>query len=622
MADNQTIVALNIGAQRISMAVFENSKGGGLLLTGYASDTIIADPAFEASREAQLKVVIDDLVGQLKVPKSKVRYAISGQSVFTRFVKLPAIQEDNLEQLVTFEAQQHVPFPIDEVVWDYELITGSEEKEVIIVAIKGEALDEINEAVTSSGLSTLEVDVAPMALYNSFRASYGTPEESTLLIDVGAKTSNLLYMEGERFFTRSVAIGGASVSSAIAKEYNITFPDAEHQKITNGLVALGGGHTETMEESLAALAMVIRNALTRLPAEISRTTNYFRSQHGGSAPKRVLLAGGGANLPYTLEFFTEKLGISVEYFNPLSQVAIGKTVDSEKLQGEAHTMGELVGLGLRAIGKSTINIDLVPAAVEVLRATDRRKPFLMGAAALLILGFAAWALFTMMAANKAENQTRTMVDIRDKLTPVETEIKGLLRTEQELKAIATEYTDLESAHGFWFHLFGELRGSLASDSVWLTDLTPVYSNSIGEKSGTSSSPAFSEAIASSYSGKTSGETSSIVEAPAPAPMTQKTRGSRNSPALEIPDPLPVADAVLIKGFWRENPKRQGIVSEMLNQLRQNTRSVFSFETVGENGEPRTLSDEEILTVSAVGDEGDLGFPFEIILPLATPVSVK
>ncbi|HSP42255.1 MAG TPA: pilus assembly protein PilM, partial [Luteolibacter sp.] len=292
MADTPTSVAINIGSQRISMAVFEVSKSGGLLLKAYDSETISADPAMDASRISQTRVAVNDLAGRLKVGKVKARYAISGQAVFTRFVKLPPLQDDNIEQLVTFEAQQHVPFPLQEVVWDYELIDGVSEKEVVLVAIKSDSLDEINAAVNDSGLGTAEVDIAPMAIYNAFRSTYGQLEEPVLLIDIGAKTSNLLYIEGGRFFTRSIPIGGAAITAAIAKEYNVSFAEAEHQKIANGLVALGGGHTEQLEEAVAALAMVIRNALSRLPAEIARTTNYFRSQHGGSAPRRVLLAGG------------------------------------------------------------------------------------------------------------------------------------------------------------------------------------------------------------------------------------------------------------------------------------------------------------------------------------------
>jgi type IV pilus assembly protein PilM len=442
MAEIQTTVALNIGSQRVSMAIFEISKHGGLALRAYDFESLVADPALEAGRMAQVRVAVADLFARLKPGKVKVRYAISGQAVFTRFVRLPPLKEENIEQLVTFEAQQHVPFPLNEVVWDYELIDGATDKEVVIVAIKSDALDEINQTVNDSGLVTQEVDVAPMALYNAFHATYGVPEEPTLLIDIGAKTSNLLYIEGRRFFTRSVSIGGVSITAAIAKEYGVSFAEAEYQKVTNGLVALGGGHTEQLEEAVAALAMVIRNALGRLPAEIARTTNYYRSQHGGSAPRRVLLAGGGANLPYTLEFFEEKLNLPVDYFNPVSNVTIAKGVDTDLVRQEGHLMGELVGLGLRAIGKSDINIDLVPLIVEQARAADRRKPFFIAAAAILLAGTAVWAVLSGIAASRAEDKARTVMEKRDALSPVKVQIDGLLRREKSLYQVAESYVQM------------------------------------------------------------------------------------------------------------------------------------------------------------------------------------
>jgi len=617
MAETQTTVALNIGSQRIGLAVFETSKSGGLILKEYETDTIIADPSFEASREAQIRVALDDIVAKLKISKSKVRYAISGQEVFMRFVKLPPIQDDNIEQLVTFEAQQHVPFPINEVVWDYEMVEGGEDKEVVIVAIKADALEEINNTVTESDLITAEVDVAPMALYNAFRASYGTPDEPTLIIDVGAKTSNLLYVEGKRFFTRSVAIGGTSISSAIAKEYNISFPDAEHQKITNGLVALGGGHTESMDESLAALAMVIRNALTRLPAEIARTTNYYRSQHGGNAPKKILLAGGGANLPYTLEFFAEKLNLPVEFFNPLNHVAISKGLDTELLKRDAHTMGELIGLGLRGIGKSTINIDLVPEAVEVTRAADRRKPFLIAAAAIVIVGFATWAVFKNLAASKAEDELRTMTEIREDLAPHEMQIRALLKKEESLSDVADAYTRIESAHAYWFDLLSEIRGAFASDSVWLTELSPLYAYN--------PTPAGDERIniepvvKNDFASTQGGDSSSINVPAAPSVQPKRGTGSRNNQSQVVPEPT--ANAILVRGFWRENSRSQNVVSDLLKSLRENSKS-FLFEMPSGRDKSVILSDEQLLKITVTGEEGDLGFPFELILPLATPVAVK
>ena len=616
MADNQTTVALNIGSQRIGMAVFEVSKNDTLILKAYDSATIVADPALDASKISQTRVAIADLVQRLKVGKTKARYAISGQSVFTRFVKLPPLQGDNIEQLVTFEAQQHVPFPLAEVVWDYELIEGADDKEVVIVAIKADSLDELNSAVNDSGLGTSEVDVAPMAIYNAFRATYGNPEEPILLIDIGAKTSNLLYIEGRRFFTRSIAIGGGAVTAAIAKEYGIPFMEAEHQKISNGLVALGGGHTEQMDEAVAALAMVIRNALTRLPAEIARTTNYYRSQHAGSAPRRVLLAGGGANLPYTLEFFQEKLNLPVEYFNPVRNVTIGKGVDAAVVQREGHLMGELVGLGLRGVGKSSINIDLVPMVVEQSRAADRRKPFLIAAAAVILAGVATWAVLQNVAAAKASEEATIMEDQRTALQGPKSDIEQLLKREDSLRQVASGYTDAEMAHAYWMDVLAELRGAFASDAVWVTDFEPLHGYdplAAGPRGAKSEAKALNgkSVIRNEFVSTAYGQTSLVDLKPEEAAAPQ----GNNAGAVVV-----TANAVRIKGFWRTGTS-QNVVSELLKTLREKS-STFRFKVKDPKGADIVLSDDRLLDISVVGKPGELGLPFEITLPLVREIPIK
>lgn len=626
MAESLTTVALNIGSQRIGMAVFETSKTGGLVLKSSASETIVADPSQEASRIGQIRVAVGDLAQRLKVTKSKVRYAIAGQAVFTRFVKLPPIEVADVEALVRMEAQQHVPFPIDEVIWDYEMIEGAGEKEVAIVAIKGDALNEINAAVNDSGMATAEVDVAPMALYNSFIASYGVPQEPVLLIDIGAKTSNLLYLEGKRFFTRNIPVGGATVTAAIAKEYNVSFQEAEHQKVTHGLVALGSGHTGQLDESVAALAMVIRNTLTRLPSEIARNNNYYRSQHGGNAPRRVYLCGGGANLPYTLEFFEEKLNLPVEFFNPLKHVAAGKGVDASAMQREAHMMGELVGLGLRGIGKSTINIDLVPAAVEQIRAADRRKPFLIAAAAVVLGGVALWTVFQSVAAGKAREEAKARIEARDALEPLGSKVTALLNTEKQLGAVASQFTDAEADHSFWPDLLSELTGALASDTVWLTDLEPLIGYDMlavkpaavpGAKPADEASPSsiFSavraEFFATPYGQSSLNEGKSFADDDEP----QKNNG--------VVAPPNAINAVRIFGFWRPTEtSNHNAVTTLLKKLKENP-GVFTFTVTGPDRKPVDLTDDQILKVKmATGESVDFAFPFDITLPLARPVNPR
>lgn len=622
MADTPATVALNIGSQRIGMAVFEAAKGGGLILKAYESEMIVADPAMEAARISQTRIAIASLVQKLKVGKSKVRYAISGQSVFTRFVKLPPLQEDNIEQLVTFEAQQHVPFPINEVVWDYEMIDSPGEKEVVIVAIKGDALDEINSAVTSSGLSTVEVDVAPMALYNAFRAAYGEPAETVLLIDIGARTSNLLYIEGKRFFTRSIAIGGAAVSAAIAKEYGVSFMEAEGTKVQHGMVALGGGHTEQLDESTAALAGVVRNALTRLPAEIARTTNYYRSQQGGSAPTRIILAGGGANLPYTLEFFQEKLNLPVEFFNPLGIVSAGKGVDQAVLQREGHMLGELIGLGLRGIGKSKINIDLVPAVVEQARVADRRKPFLIGAAALVLLGAAGWAGFQYLAAQNADKKLQSLTETNDQLNPIADHIRSEIKKENDIHKVASGYTSAEADHAYWYDLLSELRGAFASDAVWITDMEPLYGYTLpveaipGAKADPKADPKANQPkamIKTEFFASNYGQ-SNLIPIGAETPATGAKRGGDATSTSD-------ANAIRIRGFWRENDKGQNAVHEIVKKIRENP-GAFNLDMPGKDGKPVPIPPEKIVTVVVGGQGPELGYQYDLILPLAHPVAVK
>ncbi|MGB6222561.1 Amuc_1101 family PilM-like pilus complex protein [Haloferula sp.] len=599
MADNQSTVALNIGTQRISMAVFEPSKSGGLVLKSYDAESVLADPASESTRASHIRQAIADLAGRLKA-KGKVRYTISGQAVFIRFVKLPPLDDDNIEQLVTFEAQQHVPFPLEEVVWDYEILESGGEKEVVIVAIKGDALEDINDSVNATGLGTAEVDVAPMALYNSFRAAYPDVTDPVLLIDVGAKTSDLLYIEGDRFFTRSAATGGATVTAAIAKEFNVPFAEAEAHKTQNGLVALGGGHTESLDESTAALAMCIRNAMTRLATEIPRTTNYYRSQHGGSAPKHVFLAGGGANLPYAKEFFEEKLKLPVDYFNPLPAISIGKGVDTDRLSKEAHTMGELVGLGLRGIGKSKLNIDLVPSKVGQARESEKRKPFLIAAAALLVLGTGAWGFFQMSAASSANEKKEDMERQADSLRGPAGKLNQLGKQEDQLRNIANEYIQIEKQRTFWLDALQELKASFASDAAWIVDYEPLANyNPTNEQAP----------------GKTIVKPDFARIAFGNSALENIGGGNPNNPVKKV------ANAVRIKGFWRDNPRKSNVVYDLLNKLRENAgaNSHYRF-TVEREGKQVPLEDKQLVPrLDAAPEEGQFAASFEIILPLSTEV---
>ena len=171
MATPTRIISLNLGSQTIGLAEFRTQPHGGLVLQSYRLREVLIDPAGEGIRRPQIAAVVRELMDELQMKPGNVNYAVPGQSVFARFVKLPAVEEEKIEKIIAFEAQQNVPFPIDEVVWDYQLVgAGAEEQiQVVLVAIKSDLLDEINGGVEEAGLRTAVVDVATMALYNAFR---------------------------------------------------------------------------------------------------------------------------------------------------------------------------------------------------------------------------------------------------------------------------------------------------------------------------------------------------------------------------------------------------------------------------------------------------------------------
>src|SRR6266704_2903945 len=297
MAIAPRLITLNLGSQTIGLAEFRVQAHGGLVLLDYRLREIPGDPAGEEMRRTQMAIALREMMDEMHIKRGFVNYALSGQSVFARFVKLPAVEQEKIEKIISFEAQQNVPFPIDEVVWDYQVVGGGldEQIQVVLVAIKVDLLHEINSGVEETGLRTSIVDVAPMALYNAFRYNYTDLSGCSLLVDIGARTTNLLFIEPGKIFSRSIPIGGSSVTSAIAKEFIEPFAAAEFRKKRDGSIGLSGASAEPLDAEVARVSKIVRGTMTRLHAELMRSISHYRALQQGNRPDRVFLCGGSAS---------------------------------------------------------------------------------------------------------------------------------------------------------------------------------------------------------------------------------------------------------------------------------------------------------------------------------------
>lgn len=469
MADPNSIAVVSLGSQRVSGAVFGKTPGGDLILKRYEIIELDGDPSVDVSRLSQMKMALQQLGTKLKIKGQKAWCSVPGHPVFSRFVKLPPVSGDKLSQIVEFEARQNVPWQLDEVSWDYEVVSKSDvgEVEVVLAAMKREPLNEMYQEVTASGVKVVGMDVGPLALYNAFRYSYPDVDEPVLVVDMGARSTNLVFVEGDRFFTRNLLVGGAAVTNAIAKEFGISFAEAEQQKRSQGFVALGGAVEDHPDEGVNAMSKVMRNSMTRLHAEIMRTITFYRSQQGGSAPKRVLLAGGGSATGYVAEFFTEKLKLPVEVFNGLRGVQNDRGVSAEAAQIDAPALGELVGLALRGMGGCPCEIELVPDALVSARDAARRAPALILAGLCLMGAMGASIHWFNTARTVIENRTSVLQQEFGSLSNLSNGIRQLDARQDELRARSAQLEQVVTDRSWWVRLLNDINQQFDNDLIWL-----------------------------------------------------------------------------------------------------------------------------------------------------------
>jgi type IV pilus assembly protein PilM len=467
------MLALDIGASTIKVGEFQAAKGQGLRLTNFNYAELGIDPEHEENRKTLIVSTVRNVIRERNIKARSVVFSVSGQSVFTRFVKLPPVDESKVAQIIQYEAQQNVPFPIDEVIWDYQLLGSNPqgELEVVLLAIKSDIIEELTEGVESSGLRTDIVDVAPMALYNSVRYNYGELEGCTMVVDLGARTTNLLFLEQNRVFSRSIPIAGNAITQSIASEFNVPFLEAEHMKKTHGFVALGGAYEEPENETQARVSKIIRNVMTRLHAEIARSINFYKGQQGGSLPARVLLSGGTSIIPYTDRFFKEKIQTDIEYFNPFRNVEIDPQISREELARCAHFFGEVVGLGLRKATECPIEVNLLPKSARRREQMQQQRPYLAGAAACILLIPLCWLGYTQKTValkttqlHELTDRVRNLDDLSQRLTREQTQLS-------EIQGKADQIVSLVDQRSLWPELLQDLTSRLGTN-IWIVSFTP------------------------------------------------------------------------------------------------------------------------------------------------------
>ena len=464
MTSSRTLV-MDVGAGHLALGRFAMA-GGRLVLRDFAWETLAADES-----PASLRAVLAAMAGRGKF-SGPVALGLPGHRALTKFVATPAVERAKRAKILRFEASQAIPYPLDEVVWDaLALGEAAGELDVMLAAARADAMAELCGDVESVGFAPERAEPGALALWHGFRYNHPELAGCSLVVDLGARSTHLLFSEPARFFVRTLpGLAGQSVTQAIADDLRFETAAAESLKLRVSTDPAGSGEASANASADAALRRAAETFGQRLASEIARSIAGVGRRTGGAPPATIHLTGGGAQLPGLPEILAQRLPRPVERYDPLRRVDVAANADDAR--AVASALAVLVGLAAPLATKRSAAVNLLPAALVARTAFRRRQPWWLASAALA----AAALLPPIVYFHRVETEARTAVAaIETQLRTVRAlekrnsaNLARLAEAEKEIAALR----DLLAAKSGWIEFFADLQGRLVQiEDVWLDKLT-------------------------------------------------------------------------------------------------------------------------------------------------------
>ena len=331
----------------------------------------------ELTGEAVLGAVQQFLAKYPIGKKDRVYVGMPGQAVFSRFINLPPVEKKRIPEIVKYEARQQIPFSIDDVIWGYQPVRDDqlpgEEIEIGLFAIKREIVLDFLANLSNLRMNLYGVQIAPLALYNFFRYDQA-PEEPMVIVDVGAENTDLVIIDGPRFWTRNLPVAGNDITKAIRDKFDISFEEAENVK----RMAAQSKHARQVFE-------VMEPVLRELVGEIQRTVGYYKSLAKEVKFAEVVVLGNAFKLAGMEKFLADNLQYNVRSLQSASSLTFGGGVSESEFSENLLTFVPALGLTVQGLGLSHMKIDLLPGAFGEEREVQRKKPLAIAAAACFLM---------------------------------------------------------------------------------------------------------------------------------------------------------------------------------------------------------------------------------------------
>jgi type IV pilus assembly protein PilM len=349
MNEGKNLVGVDIGSNSIKVCQLKESrKGHQLVRLAFAElppQTIVDGQVMDSGTVVE---TLKRLFAEQKIRHRVVGLSVSGQSVIIRKISVPLMTPDELEEQITWEAEQHIPFDIKDVRVDYQVLRRREEEsqmDLLLVAAKRDQISDYAQLARDARLKPVICDIDAFCTQNLFELSRGLPLDQTIaLINVGASLASLnIISNGVSAFTREIANGGNVITEELQKQLGVPYEHAEAYKC---------GTWQPTPESPGAIpdqvGSIVESTTDSIAAEIQRSLDFFMATSGEGEISRVFITGGCANLPSLAQSIERRARVPVEAWAPTERLLIDeKSVDAATLQKCAAQLSVALGLALR-----------------------------------------------------------------------------------------------------------------------------------------------------------------------------------------------------------------------------------------------------------------------------------
>ena len=346
----KSLVGLDIGSSAVK-AVELKPSGKGYKVTAFGSEPVPPDSIVDGAiiDGAAVADAIRRLFDGRSIRTKDVAASLSGNAVIVKKITLPQMTEAELAESIYWEAEQYIPFDIQDVNLDYQILdaadtgAGKGTMDVLLVAAKKEKIADYTGVIAQAGRSAVVVDVDAFALQNAYEVNYGIhPGAVVVLLNAGASATNINILNGDQsVFTRDISIGGNAYTEALQKELSLPFEQADQLKRGTPVDGV------TFEDARPVLRAVSENVML----EIQKTFDFFKATAASDRIDRIMVSGGASRAEGFTEMLSERFEAPVEPFDPFKKVAFEtKKFNVQTAADVAPTVAVAVGLALRRVG--------------------------------------------------------------------------------------------------------------------------------------------------------------------------------------------------------------------------------------------------------------------------------